>query len=273
VTTYSGSNVQRTEDWVYTTDNSAATNRLTVTHVSTDGLRSWHAVYRDGSTPVVTQTRTVFAGNGNRYVTNTSPDGSYVVSAYAYGRMASVTRRNSSHDQLRQTSYGYDAHGRQATVTDARNGTTTFAYNAADLITSLTTPAPGTGQPAQTTLTHHNPMLQATNIVQPDGSSLTNEYYPTGLLRRAHGSRNYPVGYGYDAQGRMTRMTNWTGFASGAGSRVTAWDYANRAIGVGPEQCVASKQVADFVIDTEPCYSRFSCPFPGSKQPISLRLR
>src|SRR2546426_2759838 len=42
---------------------------------------------------------------------------------------------------------------------------------------------------------------------------------------RQYGSRTYPVGYGYDAQGRMTRMTNWTSFASSGGTRVTTWNY------------------------------------------------
>jgi YD repeat-containing protein len=44
VTTYSGSNVQETEDWAYTTDDSAATNLVAVARVSTDGLRSWNTV-------------------------------------------------------------------------------------------------------------------------------------------------------------------------------------------------------------------------------------
>ena len=61
--------------------------------------------------------------------------------------------------------------------------------------------------------------------MQPDGSSVTNEYWSAGQLKRTYGTRTYPVGYGYDSQGRMTSMTNWTGFASGAGSRLTAWSY------------------------------------------------
>jgi uncharacterized protein RhaS with RHS repeats len=74
---------------------------------------------------------------------------------------------------------------------------------------SVSTSAPGTGHPAQTTQTHYNPMLQAIRIVQPDGASLTNEFQLTGLLKRTYGTRTYPVGYGYDAQGRMKTMTNW----------------------------------------------------------------
>jgi YD repeat-containing protein len=68
-------------------------------------------------------------------------------------------------------------------------------------------------------------MLQAIRIVQPDGASLTNEFHLTGLLKRAYGTRTYPVGYGYDAQGRMKTMTNWSGFAGAAGARVTTWNY------------------------------------------------
>ncbi len=49
--------------------------------------------------------------------------------------------------------YGYDAHGRQGTMTDARNGTTTCAFNAADQVTSMTTPAPGDGSAPQVSVT------------------------------------------------------------------------------------------------------------------------
>jgi hypothetical protein len=67
-------------------------------------------------------------------------------------------------------------------------------------------------------------MLQATNVVQPDGTSVTSEYYPTGQLKRQYGSRTYPVGYGYDYAGRVLTMTNWTAFPA-TGTRVTTWNY------------------------------------------------
>jgi len=35
--------------------------------------------------------------------------------------------------------------------------------------------------------------------------------------------RTYPVRYSYDAQGRMSSMTTWTGFATLAGPEVTTW--------------------------------------------------
>jgi hypothetical protein len=107
--------------------------------------------------------------------------------------------------QIGKTTYAYDFHGLQYQVTDARNGTTTTIYNNADLPYTLTSPAPGTGQPAQTSTTYYSKLLQATNAVYPDGTSLTNEYFVTGQLKKT-GSRTYPVEYRYDAQGRMTNM-------------------------------------------------------------------
>jgi hypothetical protein len=38
-----------------------------------------------------------------------------------------------------------DAHGRQHSVTDARNGAAVYGYNNADLAMTVTTPSPGTG--------------------------------------------------------------------------------------------------------------------------------
>jgi len=171
------------------------------------------------------RTQTVYAGGGNRYVTNTAPDSSYTVGAYSYGRLGSVTSYSSTGVQLGRTTYAYDAHGRVLTTTDARNGATRYGYNNADQVISLTTPAPRTGQGPQTTTSYFNSMSRATNVVFPDNTSLTNEYYLAGELKRTYGSRTYPVGYGYDAQGRMTRMTNWTSFATSAGTRVTTWNY------------------------------------------------
>ena len=68
-------------------------------------------------------------------------------------------------------------------------------------------------------------MLQATNVVYPDGAGVTSEFYPTGELKRNYGARVYPSGYGYDYAGRQKTMTNWTSFSSGAGARVTTWNY------------------------------------------------
>src|SRR5262249_10982190 len=59
----------------------------------------------------------------------------------------------------------------------------------------------------------------------PDNTSVTNEFYPTGRVKLTFGSQTYAAGYRYDSQGRMVGMTNWISFASGAGARVTSWNY------------------------------------------------
>ena len=54
----------------------------------------------------------------------------------------------------------------------------------------------------------------------PDATRVTNVYTPLGQIQQTYGSRQYPVGYGYDARGRMTSMTNWSNFATATGPRV-----------------------------------------------------
>jgi len=97
--------------------------------------------------------------------------------------------------------------------TDLRNGTTVFAFNEADLVTSVTTPVPGNGDAAQCITTAYTKMLQVTNVVQADGTTVTNAYFPTGLLKKTSGSRTYPWSTPTDAQGRMKTMTNWQSVA------------------------------------------------------------
>ncbi len=226
-----GMNVRRSQTYAYITDNSSVSLLVAKLETSTDGLRSWQTQYRNSVTPVVTQTQTEYNMNdgvsaaGYRTVTVTRPDNSKIVTVYYQGRLLSVTRKSSTGTQITKTTYAYDPHGRQYTATDARNGATTYGYNNADQVFTVTTPAPAVGQSAQITTTFYDTSLRAWKITQPDNTGVTNEYYPTGLLKRIYGSRTYPVGHGYDAQGRMTMMTNWTGFAAGAGTRVTTWNY------------------------------------------------
>ncbi len=225
ITTDHGVTVRRSRTYLWSTPNSDVSTLVSTSESTLDGLQSWQTQYRDASTLVTAQSQTAYGANGVRTVTTTAPDNSYTISVYTNGQSLSVTRYDSGGTQIGKATYGYDAHGRQNRVTDARNGTTTLAYNNADEVQTATTPVPATGQSAQTTLTWYNKMLQATNVTNPDGTSVTTEYYPTGELKRQYGSRTYPVGYGYDYAGRMKTMTNWSSFAGGTGARVTTWNY------------------------------------------------
>jgi RHS repeat-associated protein len=223
VTSDHSTNVRRSRTYVWDTLNANSSSLVSVVETSTDGLKSWQTQYRDASTAVTSQTQTAYGAN--RTVTATAPDNSYTISVYSSGRPASVTRYDSLNNQLSSINYSYDAHGRQYQVTDARNGATTYGYNSADLLSSVTTPNPGNGGSPQTTVTYYNKMLQTTNVLQPDGTSVTNEYFLTGELKKTYGSRTYPVSYAYDYAGRMKTMTTWQNFAAGGGTAVTTWNY------------------------------------------------
>jgi len=202
--------VRRTRTYVWTTeDNGTANILVSTTEAAVNGLRTWNTTHNGGAS-IVRRTEVQIptsANNWTRTIIQFQPDNSKTISLYQTGRLVSVTRKDSNDAQIGQTLYAYDAHGRQSTMTDVRNGTTTYTFNNADQIVSVATPPPGNGQPAQTTTTYYNKMLQATNIVQPDGTSVTNKFFQTGLLEKTLGSRTYPVAYTYDPQGRLKTMT------------------------------------------------------------------
>jgi RHS repeat-associated protein len=217
-----GTNVRRSRTYVWL-DGQSTGMLVSQTETSTDGLNTWQTQYRDVNTPVTAQSQTVYT-SPTRTVTSAAPDGSSTVSTYSYGRLISSVRYDSNHAQIGGTTDAYDAHGRQYQVTDARNGATTYGYNNADQVNSVTTPNPGNGSPEVTTTAYNN-MMQVTGVTQPDGTAVYSAWLLTGELGLQYGSRTYPVGYGYDYAGRMKTMTNWSGFSTLAGARVTTWKY------------------------------------------------
>ncbi len=217
-------NLIQVDNYVWKDGNSTSTGTLVSrSQTSTDGLKTWTTVYRDTSTPVTSRSETVYGTS--RTVTEYAPDSSYVVSVYSSGQLQSVTAKDSTGAQIGARTYTYDAHGRQKTAVDVRNGTTTYNYTNADLVLSVTTPAPGNGAPAQTTTTYYNTMLQVTNTVNPDGTRATNEYFVTGTLKKTYGSRTYPTEYTYDYSGRIATMKTWQNFSANSGTAVTSWNY------------------------------------------------
>jgi len=225
-----GMDIVRTVKEVWTTDGSANTAKVSTTDSSTDGLHTWQVAYRDQSTEATTITdiQIPTAGNSwNRTVTQTAPDNTKTVSVSQYGRVTSVTLKNSSNDTVTSTTYAYDKHGRQDTATDLRGAVTSFNYNEADLVRTNTSPNPGTGR--QETVTYYDALGRNIGTRLPDQATTTNLYWPNGLLKQTYGARTYAAGYGYDVQGRMKTMTNWSSFntvnGTGTGARVTTWNY------------------------------------------------
>ena len=137
------------------------------------------------------------------------------------------------------TTFTYDEHGRQKTLTDAHNGTTTNTYDVADRVTSVTTPVPASGQSAQTTTRYYDDLGRVWKMVQPDGTSVTNEFHLTGEQKKTSGSRTYPVEYTYDYAGRRLTLKTWQDFTGNAGTATTTWNYSST------RGWLASKQYAD----------------------------
>lgn len=227
VVTAHGIVVQRTRTYIVGTNNVTTSTLLTTTEVSTNGQQTWQTNHSGGNA-IVSSSATTIPTSGNswtRTVTQTLPDNSMVVSVSQYGRLQSVTGKDNTGAQIGSTTYAYDAHGRRYATYDARNGWTTFTFNNADQVVSVTAPPIGTGAPSQVTTTFYDKMLRATGTLLPDGTTVTNEFYLNGLRKKTWGSRTYPVEYTYDYAGRMKTMKTWQNFAGSSGTAVTTWNY------------------------------------------------
>lgn len=218
VTNNGMADVRRTCTYIWPSSTSFASNLSSTVEVSVDGLHTWHTNFGQ-----VSQSHTYFAGSGVRYVTNTAPDGTFTIQQFENGRLVSAETRNPELGVLNSATYAYDAHNRQSTNTDARAGSTVFTYDAADRLTSVTTPNPGIG--SQVTSNTYNNMGWITSVKLPDGQTVTKEYYTNGLLKKTYGARTYPVEYTYDYAGRLKTMKTWQSYAGSSGAAATTWNY------------------------------------------------
>jgi RHS repeat-associated protein len=220
-----GVNVNRTRTFVWATNNLDASNLVSTVETSVNGLRAWNIIWHNG-VGLTNYSQTVRdPANARTVVTSIGPDGSYSVTTNQNGQLISATRYDALNNQLSSLNYAYDAHGRQNTMTDARNGTTTSFFNDADQIVAAATPSPDGIQTSQVTTNILDSMGRVIQTILPDNTSVTNLYYPNGLLEETYGSRTYPVAYTYDYAGRMKTMTTWTNFVMSSGAAITTWNY------------------------------------------------
>jgi len=142
--------VHRTRTYVWSTSADAPT-LLSTTESSVDGLQSWNTIWNNG-VGATTHSQTAYnAASGYSVVTTIAPDDSFTITTNQYGRSISVSRKDSNGTQIGQTTFSYDPHGRQNTVTDARNGAIISYFNAADQATASVTPSPDGIQSPQVT--------------------------------------------------------------------------------------------------------------------------
>jgi YD repeat-containing protein len=240
ITNY-GTTVRRTRSYAWPSNSVDAAQLLRTVEVSADGLQSWETTLGQTARSI-----TVYAGAGTRYTTNIAPDATYTVSQFQHGRLLSLTRYTPTGGQLSATTYGFDEHGRQTSVTDARNGTTTYTFDNEGRTTSVRTPAPSGGANPQVTTNLYDNLGRIWKVGLPDGGSVTNEYYSTGELKKTYGTRTYPVEFTYDTAGRLRTNTTWQSFADNSGKAATAWNYDSRS------GLLTSKKYAD---NTGPTYT------------------
>ena len=190
-----------------------------VSETSLSGLHSWSRGpgFTNKSYTVIN------SGAMARTIYSTNADGGYTITTNVSGRLTGVGQFAANGTLIGSAAYAYDSHGRQFKAIDGRAGTevVTLFNNADQVVTNIVT---ASSLPSQTTVNFYNNMGQVWRTIQPDATSVTNEYYVTGLLKKTYGSRTYPVEYKYDAQGRMTNMTTWQDYPSG-GAANTAWRY------------------------------------------------
>ena len=207
------------------TANANSSNLVSTAETSVDGLQSWNITYNNGI-GLTNYSRTDYDPfHGTTTMTSVAPDGSASVSTSQYGRQVSTIHHDAAGNRIAGATYAYDPQGRQNTLTDARNGTSTSFYNADDQVVATLTPSPDGVQPGQMTTNILDRLGRVIQSSLPDGTSVTNVYLSNGLLQETFGSRTYPVAYAYDYAGRMKTMTTWTNFASSLGAAVTTWNY------------------------------------------------
>lgn len=218
-----GMPIKITQTTMWTTPDSTSVVTVSKTESTLDGFWTWQTLYKDQSTPVTTITQNAYSGN-TRTVTRTLPSQAYTVSSFLNGQLESTTERANGGAQVGKTSFQYDNHGRLWRSIDERNGTTTLLYNNADQLRVTETPVPGTGAGAQRTITEYNTSLRPYLETQPDNTTVSREFFETGLLKKTYGSRTYPVEYTYYPQGRMRTMKTWQNYPS-SGAATTTWNY------------------------------------------------
>jgi RHS repeat-associated protein len=224
-TTAHGTTVRQTTTAVTATDGDAALQTVALTEASTDGAHTWQTV--DGLT---TTTDVTYPGSGIRQETTTTPDLVQSIRQYVNDRLTTNTVLQPTLGTLGSATYAYDTHGRLQSTTDARTGTTTYTYYNDDQVHTVTTPDPdptktGAGYDPQTTSYVYDNAGRLQTTTLPDTTTVTQEYYPTGQLKKTTGSRTYPQAYTYDAQGRVKTLTTWQDYAGQTGAATTSWNY------------------------------------------------
>ncbi len=233
--TETASSRQTGED--YTTTYTYGVGGWLSTIVTPDGVTT-KSTYNNLGEPVTAEdgvhnvTSTQYDGAG-RVTRSTLADNSYQTVSYDQaGRPLSAANYNPAGTVLKSTSTTYDANGNTLTATDARGTTTTFAYDATNLLTSQVEPI--NGSDSITSTFGYDSEGNQTRFTDGRGNSFYSRYNVWGLAE----SQIEPatVAYGnladrtfttsYDIAGRVATQTS-----PGGVSVTNSYDPAGRLTG------------------------------------------
>ncbi|HXU76365.1 MAG TPA: RHS repeat-associated core domain-containing protein [Methylomirabilota bacterium] len=170
-----------------------------------------------------------------RTETETRPDNTQRISVFVDDRPDSLTMMDAASPrvQLSQVTYQYftggAAYGFLQNAVDARNGTTSYTYDAADRIASITTPVPGFGQTtplvSRYAYDETNPQGRVETTTLPDLTTVSRTYRLTGELKRTSGAGVIPSEYDYE-QGRVKSIKTWGTYPNETTARLTVFNYS-----------------------------------------------
>ena len=110
-------------------------------------------------------------------------------------------------DSLNITANDYDALNRLKTVTDAKNGITTYGFDAQDHVTSVTDPKGANATPSYATLYDYDGLGNLKSLTSPDtGLTTYSSYDAAGHLLSKTDVRGITTTYTYDNLGRLTSI-------------------------------------------------------------------
>ena len=202
--------VIQTTTSAWTTNGTDASVVLAVDEQNVNGRESWHT----DAGGLVTHALTSCDGAGTCTTTVTAPDGSSTVGVTQAGRAISQTRYDANAQVLGGTTMDYDPQGRLWHQTDLRNGPTTYVYDHADQLRSVS-------HAGQTTGYDYDALGRKKLQTEPDNGQIQTRYWPTGEVKSLNGVRTYPQEYTYDSRGRLKTLTTH----GAAGAATTTWNY------------------------------------------------
>ncbi|MEM9931190.1 MAG: hypothetical protein AAF840_15330, partial [Bacteroidota bacterium] len=229
VISYQGAVVNRTRNYLFAQTAPAAKTLVSTNLRDGYGNQNWQIdIYGNESSSILSRT-----GNGNWTQVRSSDDGSQQKSSYTNGRMSASQQLDDSGNILESQSMTYDAHGRVATQTHSRTGTTSFTYSDRDEVLTQTAPDPdGATGPLSSLRTEfsYDALGRQIKTIQPDLSEQYLAYSPRGEVIKSWGADQVPTEMEYDLQGRMRKLITWQDFdqlngVGVSGKAETKWAY------------------------------------------------